>query len=148
LAPMGGFVNVGETVEQALRRELQEEMGITLPSQEEVENLEELPRLFGVYSDPRRDSRRHTASAVFVVQAPNDIKPRAADDVKEVELISLKDLDKYSFFADHKTILKDYVQYTRGQNVATSDHAFTKDSLKQDLIRSVCPIHSKNKIND
>ena len=54
LATMGGFVMVGETVEQAVIRELREETGIDLSSGRKP------PMLFGVYSDPRRDNRRHT----------------------------------------------------------------------------------------
>jgi NUDIX domain len=52
LATMGGFVQVGESVEEAIHRELREEMGLTLTSN---------PVLLGIYSDPRRDNRRHTA---------------------------------------------------------------------------------------
>ena len=51
----GGFVEIGETVEAACRREAREETGI------EVGEL----RLVGVYSDPSRDPRGHTVSVAY-----------------------------------------------------------------------------------
>src|SRR5688572_32663625 len=66
----GGFVDVGETVEHAAKREAREETGLR------VRNL----RLLGVYSDPKRDRRGHTVSAVFVCRASGT--PRGADDAK------------------------------------------------------------------
>ena len=56
----GGFVDIGETVEEACRRELREEAGI------EVGDL----TLVGVYSDPRRDPRGHTSTVAFMASAP------------------------------------------------------------------------------
>jgi len=55
----GGFVDVGESVEEALKREMLEEIGLEV----------EIVRLLGIYSNPSRDPRFHTASAVFVVRA-------------------------------------------------------------------------------
>jgi 8-oxo-dGTP diphosphatase len=126
LATMGGFVNVGETVEQAVKRELQEEMGI---------DLIKPPQLLGIYSDPRRDNRRHTVSSVFAVHLDGEEKPIAADDVKEVKRIPLVDIEKYEYFADHKTILLDYRQSLRGDaiSVATSEGDFASN-----VQRSVC----------
>jgi 8-oxo-dGTP diphosphatase len=123
---MGGFVNVGETVEQTVKRELQEEMGI---------DLVKPPQLLGIYSDPRRDNRRHTVSSVFAVHLDGEEKPVAADDVKEVKRIPLSDIEKYEYFADHKTILLDYRHSLRGDaiSVGTSEGDFASD-----VQRSVC----------
>lgn len=100
LATMGGFVNVGETVEAAVKRELMEEMGVDLKDHQ--------LKLFGVYSDPRRDNRRATVSAVFAVHLDAELHPHAADDVKDVQRIALTELEQHEYFADHKTILLDY----------------------------------------
>jgi len=127
LATMGGFVNVGETVEHAVARELQEEMGIT---------LKESPRLLGIYSDPRRDNRRHTVSAVFVVNVDESIQPRAADDVKDVKRIRLSEIERHSYFADHKTILDDY-RRSLGRDVGSSP---IKDVVEK-VVRSTCHDH-------
>jgi 8-oxo-dGTP diphosphatase len=129
LATMGGFVMMGETVEQTVKRELQEEMGI---------NLTKPPQLLGIYSDPRRDNRRHTVSSVFVVHLDGQEKPVASDDVKEVKRIPLADIEKYEYFADHKTLLLDYRQSLRGDvlTLGTSEGDFASD-----IQRSVCGTH-------
>ena len=125
LATMGGFVDVGEPVETAVKRELMEEMGIELK--------EHQIKLFGVYSDPRRDNRRSTVSAVFVVHLDAELHPRAADDVKDVQRISLAELEQHEYFADHKTILMDYKQTTVGQTISQEYGDFAAD-----ISRSTC----------
>lgn len=108
LATMGGFVDVHETIENAVKRELMEEMALT---------LNETPTLVGLYSDPRRDNRRRTASAVFAVHLSGDIRPRAGDDAKEVVKIPINEVEKHSYFSDHQTILLDYRSILRGDVV-------------------------------
>lgn len=124
LATMGGFVHVGETVEHAVARELMEEMGI---------ELKESPRLLGIYSDPRRDNRRHTVSAVFVIKVPQNVRPRAADDVKDVQRIQLSDIEEHSFFADHKTILSDYLR-----SLETGGESKEIRDVFENVVRSTC----------
>lgn len=71
----GGFVDAGEKVEDAALRELQEETGLT----------GQLRCLFGVYSDPARDPRRHTMSVVYVVDAEGE--PSGSDDAAEATIV-------------------------------------------------------------
>ncbi|GFH56476.1 hypothetical protein CTEN210_12952 [Chaetoceros tenuissimus] len=105
-ATMGGFVEVGETPEQAVHRELKEEMNLS------VDNSS--VKLFGVYGDPKRDARRHTVSIVYLVELEDNVVPHAGDDAKSLKKIQLKDVESIDFFADHKTILLDYLQYVSG----------------------------------
>lgn len=99
LALPGGFVNEGETAEDAARREVSEETGL------EVEPVD----ILGVYSDPARDPRRHTITVVFVAIRVGG-KEQASDDAAEIEWIDFADVqkmkDKIAF--DHARILGDY----------------------------------------
>jgi 8-oxo-dGTP diphosphatase len=90
----GGFVEIGETVEDAARRELEEETGV------KAGRL----RLVGVYSDPKRDPRGHTCSVVFLAAAPR-AKPAAGDDAAAAEWV--KDWTKVDLAFDHAEILAD-----------------------------------------
>lgn len=91
----GGFVDVGESVEQAAIREAAEETGLAV----------ELKVLLGCYSDPRRDPRGHTASVVYVAEAEGE--PRADSDARNVRLWTLQALPDHLAF-DHGEILRDY----------------------------------------
>lgn len=93
----GGFIEVGETVEAAVRREVMEETGL------ELSDLE----LFGVYSDPDRDSRRHTISIVFTALGHGI--PRAGDDAGRIVVIPPRAIDRPLAF-DHEQILSDYLR--------------------------------------
>jgi len=90
----GGFVDVGETVEQAAQREAREETSLAV----------RLVHLLGVYSDPARDPRGHTVSVTFVGQAEGE--PVAADDAKNVRPFAPDRLPALAF--DHEQILADY----------------------------------------
>jgi len=98
LALPGGFVDVGESVEDAVVREMKEEISLTV----------EIKELFGVYSDPIRDERFHTASVVYVCKAYGT--PVGADDAKEAMIISLEDLELKKLVFDHGDIIKEYVK--------------------------------------
>jgi 8-oxo-dGTP diphosphatase len=91
----GGFVDYGETVEEAARREAREETGL---------ELTEL-RQFHVYSDPRRDNRVHTISTVFTAIGVGT--PRAGDDAADFGVFQRNSLPADITF-DHPAILADY----------------------------------------
>lgn len=90
----GGFVDYGESYEEAAIREAHEETGLR------VSNL----RQFHTYSDPARDPRQHTASTVFIGKAAGT--PTAGDDASRAMLFKRSDLPQLAF--DHARILADY----------------------------------------
>lgn len=91
----GGFVEVGETLETACRREVAEETGL------EIEEL----RQMHTYSDPARDPRHHTITTVFVGRGVG--APRAGDDAAEVRSFEL-DAPPDPLCFDHRQVLDDY----------------------------------------
>ena len=97
LALPGGFVDVGESVEDALKREMKEETHLDV----------QITQLLGIYSDPNRDPRFHTASAVFIAKAEG--QPRGGDDAKEAKLYALEEIPMDLLVFDHSDILKDYL---------------------------------------
>lgn len=94
----GGFVDYGEAVDIAARREAQEETGL------EVELIEQ----FHVYSDPKRDHRKHTISTVFLATATGEVK--AGDDAKNFDIFESWRVPANLCF-DHDQILRDYWRY-------------------------------------
>jgi len=91
----GGFIDYGESAEDAARREAREETGL------ELRGL----RQFHTYSDPDRDPRRHTISIVFVAQGHGT--PEAHDDATDIGMFDRDNLPKELAF-DHRMILSDY----------------------------------------
>lgn len=94
----GGFVDYGEPVEVAARREAQEETGLKV----------ELITQFLVYSDPSRDHRQHTISIVFLATAKGE--PMAGDDAKNIGIFESWCVPSNLCF-DHDRILRDYWHY-------------------------------------
>ncbi len=93
----GGFVDYGESFEDAARREALEETGLQV----------QLLRQLHTYSAPGRDARQHTASTVFIATAAGT--PVAADDAQHAALFTLAELPPLAF--DHALILADYARY-------------------------------------
>jgi len=93
----GGFVDYGETLENAAIREAREETSL------EIGSL----RLVGCYSDPSRDARMHTISTVYAAKGSG--VPRAADDAAGLDVFPLSALPAVLCF-DHEKILQDYIR--------------------------------------
>ncbi|KJV06293.1 NUDIX domain-containing protein [Methylocucumis oryzae] len=101
----GGFVDVGETLEHAAIREAKEETCLDVS----------LITLLGLYSNPARDPRNHTVTAVYVAEAHG--QPKAADDAKNVALFTFKTLPELLAF-DHALVIADYQAYRNSGQVA------------------------------
>ena len=91
----GGFVDYGESLEQAAVREAMEETSLDV----------NLVRQLHTYSDPSRDERFHTISTVFIATAQGT--PKAGDDAAGVGVFTRDNLPSPICF-DHKIILEDY----------------------------------------
>jgi 8-oxo-dGTP diphosphatase len=111
----GGFINAGETAEDAMRREAKEETSLVV----------ELIAILGVYSDPRRDPRLHTLSVTFItriVQGNEDASDDAAalKWVKtEHELDSLIESKRIAF--DHSKILNDFKKWLKSSRASVNN---------------------------
>ena len=93
----GGFVDYGETLEEAVVREMKEETCLDI----------NLVRQFHTYSDPGRDPRHHTVSTIFIATASGS--PQAADDAKDIGIFTKDSLPEDIAF-DHRQILEDYFE--------------------------------------
>lgn len=87
----GGFVEVGETTEEAVMREALEETGLSI----------EIVKLIGVYSEPSRDPRGHTVSICYLAKGTGI--PKAGSDAAEVALFAIDGIPKLAF--DHNHII-------------------------------------------
>ncbi len=94
----GGFVDRGESVEDAAIREAREETGLDI----------ELRDLLYVYSRPDRDPRQHNLSIVFTARAEGT--PQAGDDAAQARLFPL-DEPPESIVFDHAEILHDFLVF-------------------------------------
>ncbi len=93
----GGFVDYGESLEQAAVREAKEETSLDI----------ELLCQMHTYSDPKRDPRKHTISTVFIARAEGN--PVARDDAQEIKVLSKEELN-FPLAFDHEKILTDYFE--------------------------------------
>ncbi len=92
----GGFVDYGESLEEAAVREGREETSLHVV----------LERQFHSYSDPERDPRQHTITTVFIATAEG--VPEGADDAKEARVFSTDSIPGELVF-DHGRIIDDYI---------------------------------------
>jgi len=92
----GGFVDIGESVEDAAIREAKEETNL---------DLEDLKQ-FHTYSEPSRDPRGHTVSIIFTAKGIGELK--GLDDAKQAKVFNKDNLPELAF--DHKKILSDYFE--------------------------------------
>ncbi len=97
----GGFVDYGESMEEAAVREAKEETALDI----------QLKKQLHTYSDPNRDPRLHTISTVFIASAQGT--PKAQDDALEIGIFT-KDEINFSLAFDHNTILSDYFEQKKG----------------------------------
>ena len=94
----GGFVDEGEFVADAAVREAKEETELDV----------HIVELFHVYSDPKRDPRKHTMSTVFIATAAG--VPVGADDAARCLVCKPGELPQPLVF-DHATIVADSLAY-------------------------------------
>ncbi|MHA1581139.1 MAG: NUDIX domain-containing protein [Candidatus Baldrarchaeia archaeon] len=92
----GGIVEYGETVEEAVKREVKEETGLEV----------EIEKLVNVYSDPNRDPRGHFVSICFLCRKVGGVL-KAATDAAEVSVFSLKEVGNLKLAFDHRKMLED-----------------------------------------
>lgn len=94
----GGFVDYGESLEEAAAREAKEETGLSLTDL----------RQFHTYSRPDRDPRFHTVSTVFLAKAKG--KPKAGDDAAKIQVVPLEKIGAVKLAFDHQEILSQYIK--------------------------------------
>ena len=107
----GGFVDYGESLEDAAIREAREETSLDV----------RLIKQFHSYSKPDRDPRQHTITTVFIASATGT--PKAADDAKNLAIFQEDNLPDSIVF-DHSSIIQDYYQFKRNipEHIIFSNH--------------------------
>ena len=100
----GGFVRVGESLDDCARRELEEETGLKKVYLEQLYS----------FGEPDRDPREHVVTvSYYALVNLIDHKPQAATDARNAAWFAFDDLPKLAF--DHDTILKVARERLRGK---------------------------------
>ncbi len=97
----GGFVDYGESLEEAVIREAKEETGLDLGDLKQ----------FHTYSKPGRDPRFHTISTVYIGRGVGE--PKSGSDAANLKVVKIKELKNYNFAFDHKQIIEDYLKLNK-----------------------------------
>ncbi len=100
----GGFVDYGESLEEAAIREAKEETGLEV----------KLKCQFYTYSEPDRDPRFHTITTVYVAEAKGE--PRGQDDALKARLFRIEEIPLEKLVFDHGRIVADYLKWKYGKN--------------------------------
>ena len=100
----GGFVNEGERVEDAVRREAEEELSV------KVEPID----ILGVYSDPNRDPRGHIMSIAFICKITSG-ELKAANDAADLQWVEINSLENIKLAFDHHKIISDYQTWLKNK---------------------------------
>lgn len=98
---LGGHVEYGERVEEAVKREMKEELGIKV----------EIKSLLGVYSDPKRDPRQHTVGVAYLLERVEG-NFRVDREATEFKFFPLNKLPARLGF-DHREMLSDLKKHLR-----------------------------------
>jgi len=101
----GGKVEYGETVEDAVRREMMEEVHL------ELDDLTQ----FHVYSDPNRDFRHHSVEVTFIARGVGSVQ--AGDDAAGAWIVPFDQIPWDEMAFDHGDILRDYIQKFRNETI-------------------------------
>ncbi|MHA1771839.1 MAG: NUDIX domain-containing protein [Candidatus Thorarchaeota archaeon] len=110
----GGFIEYGETAEEAAVREVLEETGVSV----------KLRDILGVYSAPERDPRKHVLTVVFVAERIKG-EPVGGDDAAEAKWFKIKETETMDLGFDHGLILRDLQEWlwSRGTFWSTRSHS-------------------------